>query len=192
MKKNLFVLLFAFAMAFPFYAVSQEKDEVYNEVDKMPEFQNGLDGLIKFLQDNVRYPAEAAEDGIQGKVYVGFIVGTRGEVSEVKITRGVHPLLDAEAVRVVEIMPPWTPGEKDGEKVRVAYSIPISFTLTENSTATNPAKIDTIRIRELTKTLNEIDKANVERMLESLKESDDVVKSRMEKIDSIMTILKLK
>lgn len=192
MKKYLFVLLFVFAAALPFNVLSQEKDEVYNLADKMPEFQSGQEGLIKFLVENIKYPVEAAEDGIQGKVFIGFIVGTRGEVSEVKVTRGVHPLLDAEAVRVVEIMPPWIPGEKDGRKVRVSYSIPINFSLTKGSASAHPAKIDTVKIRELMKTLNETDKATVERLMKSLDESASVVKERKEKMDSIMSILKLK
>lgn len=109
---------------------NQEDDsKIMNFAEEMPDFPGGYVSMMKFLQDNLHYPPNAAEDGISGKVYVGFVVERDGSVTDVKITRGVEASLDAEAIRVVKIMPKWKPGKQGGKPVRVSYSIPVNFIL---------------------------------------------------------------
>ena len=106
-----------------------EFEEVFTIVEVMPEFPGGEIALRQTLGKTVMYPAEAAKQGIQGKVYVSFVVGSDGEVVNAKIARGVHPLLDAEALRVINQLPKWTPGTQKGMPVAVSYTVPISFLL---------------------------------------------------------------
>ncbi len=102
---------------------------VYDSVEVMPQFPGGVMELKKFISQNVKYPAEAANEGIEGKVFVQFVVNQEGGIEQVKVTRGVDPALDAEAVRVISSQPKWTPGENSGHKVKVQFTIPISFKL---------------------------------------------------------------
>ena len=81
-------------------------------VEEMPEFPGGVTELRNFLASTVRYPAIAQQNGIQGKVYVNFVINKDGSVSDTKIARGVDPSLDAEALRVVSLLPKWTPENK--------------------------------------------------------------------------------
>lgn len=103
------------------------EDDVYDLVETMPEFKEGLQALVKYLSENIVYPEEAAKEKIEGRVFIAFIVGTDGSVEDARVTRSVHPLLDAEALRVVSGMPKWTPGMQGGEKVRVKYTLPVVF-----------------------------------------------------------------
>lgn len=105
------------------------EETVFTVVETMPEFPGGKKALYKFLGDNIKYPAKAKEDGIQGQVFVNFIIETNGSVTNVNILRGVNSELDKEAERAVKIMPNWKPGEQRGEKVRVSYNLPIKFVL---------------------------------------------------------------
>lgn len=106
----------------------QETDkDVYEVVEEMPEFVDGT--LGKFLGRNVKYPVEAQEKKIQGKVVVQFIIEKTGKITGIKVINSVHPSLDAEAIRVIKSMPDWKPGKQRGEAVRVAYSVPINFRL---------------------------------------------------------------
>ena len=100
---------------------------VYEIVDEMPEFPGGLEKLLQFLASNVKYPAKEQEKGIQGKVIVGFVVGTDGSIKNVKILKSVNLELDAEALRVVKLMPKWKPGRQKGKLVNVQYVVPINF-----------------------------------------------------------------
>lgn len=95
--------------------------------EEMPRFPGGLDAMIKFLKDNINYPEEARKNNIKGKVFLRFIIDQAGDVINVEVQKGVHPLLDAEAVRVVKMMPKWTPGKSDGKTVNVYYVLPINF-----------------------------------------------------------------
>lgn len=99
----------------------------YTVVDKMPRFPGGDAELLKFLARNIRYPEEAKEKQLGGRVICSFIVGKEGNLYDVQILRGVHPVLDAEAIRVLKTMPVWMPGEKDGRAVAVKYTVPINF-----------------------------------------------------------------
>jgi len=103
--------------------------KVYDKVEQMPEFPGGQTELINFLMKSVKYPEESMKKGIQGKVFVSFVIGKKGSVLNTKIERGVDPLLDAEALRVVNSMPNWTPGKEKGKKVAVQFTLPISFRL---------------------------------------------------------------
>ena len=106
-----------------------EIGQVYTHVEQMPEFQGGESELRNFLMKTVKYPPEAVKKGIQGKVYVTFVVAKDGSVKNSKIVRGVDPMLDAEALRVVNAAPKWKPGKQDGKEVAVSYTLPINFVL---------------------------------------------------------------
>ena len=109
--------------------IEEDDEEFFMVVENMPEFPGGDLGLMKFIQKNVRYPAIAKEYNITGKVYVSFIVDKQGNVTNVKIVRGVDKNLDAEAKRVVSSLPKYKPGKQRGKPVRVMFTIPINFTL---------------------------------------------------------------
>lgn len=103
--------------------------EVFNVVEKMPEFEGGVQNLLQFLKANITYPEEAKKNGTQGRVVVQFVVDKDGSITDANIVKSVSPELDAEALRVVKIMPKWTPGEQKGEKVRVKFTLPVQFKL---------------------------------------------------------------
>lgn len=109
----------------------QEKEEqqVFVVVEEMPEFPGGELALRTFIGKAIVYPTVAQENGIQGKVFVTFVVNKDGSVSNAKIARGVDASLDAEALRVVSTLPKWKPGKQRGVPVRVSYTVPISFKL---------------------------------------------------------------
>lgn len=98
-------------------------------INKMPKFPDGDQALMRFLSTNMEYPMQAAEKGIQGRVVVGFNVERDGSITDVKVLKGAHPLLDAEAVRVVCSMPKWEPGKQNNIPVRMLYQVPLSFRL---------------------------------------------------------------
>lgn len=128
MNKYIFSLIcFLFMMALPMNAQSESSTKVYDEVDEMPSFPGGLNGLMTFLSQNMVYPVTAQENGVQGRVIVSFVVETDGSITDVKVARSVDPSLDREAMRVVKAMPKWTPGKKDGKPVRVKYTVPMVF-----------------------------------------------------------------
>lgn len=104
-------------------------NRVYDVVEQMPSFPGGNSGLMTYLNQNIRYPAEAQETCAQGRVVVSFVVGKDGHISDVTVVRSVDPSLDKEAVRVIRNMPRWTPGKQGGEPVRVRFTVPVSFRL---------------------------------------------------------------
>lgn len=104
-------------------------NRVYDVVEQMPSFPGGISGLRTYLNQNIRYPAEAQETCAQGRVVVSFVVGKDGHISDVTVLRSVDPSLDKEAVRVIRNMPRWTPGKQGGEPVKVRYNVPVSFRL---------------------------------------------------------------
>ena len=107
----------------------QGDKDVFVVVEEMPEFPGGSKALSSFLAQHIIYPIEARKEKIQGKVFVNFVVGSYGQVSNAIIAKGVHPSLDAEALRVVGLLPAWKPGKQRGQAVDVAYTIPIQFKL---------------------------------------------------------------
>lgn len=107
--------------------VSQTDQKVFDTVEQMPEYPGGMQALIEFLQTNMKYPDDAAKQKVEGRVMVQFVVETDGSVSDVHVAKQVFPSLDAEAIRVVQAMPKWTPGKEKGKVVRVKYNLPIVF-----------------------------------------------------------------
>lgn len=106
---------------------SKDDGRVFDVVEEQPRYPGGTNALMTYLRDNIKYPAEAAKAGIQGKVIVQFVVGKDGTVRDVKPIRNISPELDAEAVRVVAAMPKWVPGYQRGEAVNVRYTLPVNF-----------------------------------------------------------------
>lgn len=132
------LLLLLIGMVFPsfFYAQDKQngnavqgKDAEYavEQLEVKPEFPNGNEGLGKFLSENIKYPKKALKNGVSGKVFVQFVIDKTGKVTNVVAVRGVEKSLDKEAVRVIKSMPKWKPGMKDGQPVKVKYTIPINF-----------------------------------------------------------------
>ena len=99
------------------------------ELDKKPEFKGGKQALFKFMFENIKYPKEAEKKGIEGTVYIKFLVETNGSLSSFAVEKGVDELLDKEALRVVKMMPDWIPGKKDGKPVKTEMTLPITFKL---------------------------------------------------------------
>lgn len=109
------------------------EDKVYNiaMVEQKPEFPGGEAAMYKWLSDHINYPVAAAEEGVQGRVVVEFVVSKTGNVENVRVLRGRHPALDKEATRLVKSMPKWQPGRNNGQPVKVTYTLPITFKLQE-------------------------------------------------------------
>lgn len=106
-----------------------EENRVHDVAEQMPSFPDGAKGLIEFLQANIKYPQESMKQGIQGRVIVSFVIDVDGSVTNAEIRKSVDPLLDAEALRVVRMMPKWTPGLTAGKPVKVKYTMPVTFRL---------------------------------------------------------------
>lgn len=109
--------------------VSQSNQSVYDVAEQMPEFPGGMQAMIEFLQTNIKYPKDAINQKVGGRVMVMFVVETDGSLSNVRVARKVFPSLDAEAVRVVKAMPKWKPGKDKGRLVRVNYTLPVAFSI---------------------------------------------------------------
>ena len=107
----------------------EEKGEIYSGVEIQPYFPGGDAELMKFIRDNLRYPTIAAENGVEGRVTVRFVVAKNGEITNVEVLRGLDPSCDKEAIRVVKSMPKWIPGKQNGAAVNVYYTLPITFRL---------------------------------------------------------------
>jgi TonB family protein len=108
---------------------NSDNEEVYSIVEDMPEFPGGELALRQYIANSVKYPVIAQKNGIQGKVYVTFVIGKDGSVYNVSIARSVDPSLDKEALRVVNAFPKWKPGKQRGKPVNVSYTVPINFVL---------------------------------------------------------------
>lgn len=142
MKTKIGFLLLCLALNLSAMAQSDEAIRQFDEyqkkmakqvgLDHMPRFPNGTRALFDFLNDNIQYPIEAEKKKIEGRVLVTFVVNGDSTINEVEIIQRVHPLLDAEALRVVKAMPKWEPATKGGVPVRVKYTIPISFVIPQD------------------------------------------------------------
>jgi TonB family protein len=102
---------------------------VFVVVEEMPDFPGGQEAMMAWIMNNVRYPAEASAQKVYGMVTVSFIVRANGKVSDVRVEKSAHPLLDAEAVRVIKSMPDWKPGTQHGKPVDVGFTVPVEFLL---------------------------------------------------------------
>ena len=112
--------------------INYSRDEkIYSasEVMKLPEFPGGEYALLNYIATHIKYPKKAQKKGIEGTVYIKFEITKTGEIGKIEVIRGVHPLLDNEAVRVIKSLPKFKPGIKDGRPVNVWFSIPIQFRL---------------------------------------------------------------
>jgi TonB family protein len=105
----------------------KESNDIFEFVEKQPEFPGGMAVMYEFLAKELIYPSEAIESHIEGKVYVKFVVTKSGSIEGATIVRGVHKLLDKEAIRAVSAMPKWIPGEQKGKKVSVWFTLPVNF-----------------------------------------------------------------
>ena len=104
-------------------------DEIFTVVENMPQFPGGDAALLGYISKSVKYPAIAQENGIQGRVIISFVIEKDGLVADATVVRGVDSALDKEALRVVNNMPKWKPGEQRGKPVRVNYTLPVTFLL---------------------------------------------------------------
>ena len=113
-------------------SLATKQDAPLLPAEVMPSFPGGRQTLMKYIACHVKYPAKAQKEGIHGRVVVQFIVERDGSISNPKIVRSIHPMLDEEAIRVVKNMPNWNPGIINGKPVRVRYYIPINFNLNKD------------------------------------------------------------
>jgi protein TonB len=106
-----------------------QQQQIFVVVEDMPQFPGGMGAVMKFLATHIQYPALAKESGIQGRVFINFVVEPNGQIDHVKVLRGIGGGCDEEAVRVVKSMPKWIPGKQRGKPVRVSFNLPVKFTL---------------------------------------------------------------
>ncbi len=109
--------------------VTEEDQAPFIIVEQMPEFPGGMSEVNTFIRNNMRYPVLAQENGISGKVYIQFVIDKNGNVTKIKVVRGIGGGCDEEAVRVISKMPQWKPGKQGGKEVPVSYTIPVNFVL---------------------------------------------------------------
>ena len=109
--------------------VAQKNQKVFDVVEQMPEYPGGIQALFEYLSQNVKYPADAEKQKVEGRVIATFVVETDGSISSIEVVKPAFPSLDAEAIRVLSGMPKWTPGKQSGKEVRVKYTVPINFNL---------------------------------------------------------------
>ncbi|MBR4269112.1 MAG: energy transducer TonB [Prevotella sp.] len=122
--------------AIPVPHVKETEEKVFGCVEQMGSFPGGYTALAKFLEDNIKYPQSPETEGVQGRVICQFELDEKGYISDIKVAKSIHPLLDAEAVRVISIMPRWIPGEQLGVPVNVRYTLPITFRLDNDNDST--------------------------------------------------------
>ena len=131
---RLLLTMIAWAVIMPFVGMAQEvymciDESILLDADEQPVFPGGLEGLVRFASEHVQYPANAQAKGIQGRVVLEFVVTKTGQVSDVKVVESVDPELDAEAVRICQMLPAFEPGKVNGKPVNVMYRFPFSFKL---------------------------------------------------------------
>lgn len=129
---------------------AEEQGEVFQVVEEMPMFPGGMEELMKYLQKEIKYPQEAIDKGIGGKVIVQFVVNTDGSICNDSVVKSVDPILDAEAIRVVRSMPNWTPGKQRGEPVRVRFTMPVAFGMGGNTTSGTPHTYTNTTVKQKT------------------------------------------
>lgn len=108
---------------------ASDEDQVYEVVENNPEFPGGDEALMAYLQKNIKYPAIAQDNGIQGRVIIEFVVNRDGSVVDPKVMKSLDPSCDKEAMRVIKAMPKWKPGRQRGKAVRVKFRVPVLFRL---------------------------------------------------------------
>jgi protein TonB len=108
---------------------TEDEDKIFMVVEQQAEYPGGLESMAKFLQKNVKYPAAARRMGIEGSVFVSFVVDKEGKISDPQVVKGISAECDKEAIRVVNLMPPWKPGKQNGRAVKSRFVLPIKFKL---------------------------------------------------------------
>ncbi|MBT8194850.1 MAG: energy transducer TonB [Bacteroidia bacterium] len=133
--KSCFVFaLLMYAFSLPMFSQTEgEEDVAFYIVETMPEFKGGQDAMLKFLFTNVEYPKEAIKNRVAGVVYVQFTIDEKGKVTDAKIMKGIGFGCDEEALRVVNLMPDWTPGVQRGKNVKVKMNLPLNFSIETNA-----------------------------------------------------------
>ena len=126
----------------PVQIMEKDPDTVYQIVEKMPQYRGGEEAMMKYVADNIKYPQEAKDKNISGRVFVSFVIEKDGSVNEVKVLRGIGGGCDEEAVRVIKAMPKWKPGMQKGKPVRVNYQIPINFKLADDAQTKSAKKTE--------------------------------------------------
>jgi protein TonB len=109
--------------------VAEDENQIFTVVEQAPEFNGGYEAMMVWVKAHMVYPPNARRMDIEGTVYVSFVVGKTGVISDVKVLRGFMAECDKEAVRVIQLMPPWTPGKQNGRNVNVRYTVPLKFRL---------------------------------------------------------------
>ena len=122
-------------------ADTARSEKTYDVVETMPDFPGGTGEMMKYLVKNIRYPKEMEEQKVEGRVIVTFVVRKNGEITDAKVVKSVHPQLDAEALRIINGMPNWTPGMQNGKPMNVKFALPVSFKL-DSSTGSDATKLD--------------------------------------------------
>lgn len=140
LKKGLLLLSVIVAASFSASAQTNDSERIYTSVEQNPVFPGGQAELLKFLSDNIQYPPQAAENGTEGKVVVQFVIEKDGHVGDAKIVRGAGEEFNQEAIRVCQSLPKFTPGRKDGQPVRVWFTVPVTFKIPENTVIRRPSK----------------------------------------------------
>jgi len=107
----------------------RDYDKIYEVVDQMPEFPGGNDSLLLHITKSIKYPSNESLQNIQGKIVCRCVINKNGSVSDIEIIRSLHPVFDAEAIRVIKTLPKFIPGKQNGQAVRVYYTLPITFRL---------------------------------------------------------------
>ena len=133
MKKLLFFLILGFTTLTTARAQNTDTPcgKVFQVVEQMPKFPGGQSAMIKFIADSLRYPSVVCTASVEGRIVVRFVVDCEGNILNPSVFRGIDPLLDKEAIRVVKLMPKWIPGRQNGKPVCVIYNVPIRFKLYE-------------------------------------------------------------
>ena len=131
MKKLLFLSAFLFALSFGAFAQEEVKveEEVFVVVEEQAEFPGGMDSMFAYIHKNLKYPEQAKEKGIQGRVFVQFVIEKDGSISNVKILRGIGGGCDEASVEMIKNMPKWKPAKQRGKPVRCQFNLPINFEL---------------------------------------------------------------
>ena len=131
--KKIFTCLLCLFVVVNSYSQTTVDDNVFDVVEEAPEFPGGMTEMMRYLQNNIKYPLTCYQQGIQGRVIVRFVIDTDGSVVNAEVIKSIDPHLDKEALRVVNTMPKWKPGKQKGETVKVRYTLPINFRLTETT-----------------------------------------------------------
>ena len=127
MKKLFLIMLLAFVSVNAYSQSDDTDNDVYNMVDQSAKFQDGYNSIIKFVQENIKFPAEAKENNVHGKLMLSVVVEKDGSLSDITVKKGLGYGLDEEIVRIIKMMPKWQPAQHKGKTVRQSQTILIPF-----------------------------------------------------------------